>query len=696
MDSKDSSPSFEKKRKLSYDSLFQDRIKTPRVLQVSTEQTDLENHNSERRTDKSDDPEHGLLSPPYTNSIVSTGSSADERVEPETKLTYKDADRTVSGETRQHENKTGGLESVASNMDRVAYEPSEDERASYYFGLPSAPRLIARTSGTAWAQPQGGDWGPRTLPPKQFRAIGNHEILVRWSEEVKTSLIRALDGHDWRCFYPIRLGYTDDLEYGERTSDGPAEHYPVVLLVAIAESELEWEHAIELALACRAILREADINDVEVELLESDVTALGCSRADLERLVVDDYWDSSNLMSAVATKINEALLPVLPYLGYHIVQAPSGKGGTMCVHLRLGSGRSQTYGLVSRHVAVADKLEDAADYRYVDSTYEIQNVVRINILFPLSAVEAALDSLAQARSSISEHCGRSNLELKVKEYRATDMDLAKLRDQDSLLEYLDMLTPRLKALLGVTPEEVSIEGRKLGHVAFSPKHEVHNRHGFFRDWALVELDEAQFQHAPENKVFIGNENRLAIPFASRPVLDSQAFLRVRGIRPLQTRKRESYYVGKYGRTTGLTFGIVGEIEAIIRRPLSGEGEIISWALLIISAGRKKYPGDPFSEPGDSGSCIFDMSGRLVGMLDAGQQSSKVRRCGKAYTEPEPQLPPTGTSGTAAPEGYTDFDESYGAPRRETEARQVDVTFATPMDWLLQDVEDFTGLKAEIL
>ena len=110
--SKDSFPSFERKKKLSYDSSFHDRVKAPRVPKVSTEYTHIEKHNVERRTDKSDDPEHGVLSPPYTNSIVSPGSPSDEKIELDTDITYR------------------------------------------YFGLLSAPRLIPRTSGTAWGRPR--------------------------------------------------------------------------------------------------------------------------------------------------------------------------------------------------------------------------------------------------------------------------------------------------------------------------------------------------------------------------------------------------------------------------------------------------------------------------------------------------------------------------------------------------------------
>ncbi len=53
-------------------------------------------------------------------------------------------------------------------------------------------------------------------------------------EDVRTSLIRVLHGYDWRCFYPIRIGYTD--EDWEDATKPILEHYPVVLLVVPANA----------------------------------------------------------------------------------------------------------------------------------------------------------------------------------------------------------------------------------------------------------------------------------------------------------------------------------------------------------------------------------------------------------------------------------------------------------------------------
>ncbi len=234
------------------------------------------------------------------------------------------------------------------------------------------------------------------LPYKQFRAIGQHDILEKWSEAVRTSLIRVLRGHDWRCFYPIRIGYTEVLL--EDVQDRIREHYPVVLLVALADANLAWESAIALALACRGVLRDFGIEDVEVELLEGDVVRLGSSRRGLERLVDDEYWTYKPLKPPLATNVNKSMLPVLPHLGYHIVQAPAGKGGTMGLHLRLGSDKSRVYGLTSRHVAVASRLRYDVDFKSLDPPTSDQD--SLDMTYPLSAVQLAFDDLKEIEKSI--------------------------------------------------------------------------------------------------------------------------------------------------------------------------------------------------------------------------------------------------------------------------------------------------------
>ena len=51
--------------------------------------------------------------------------------------------------------------------------PDEKERKAYYYGLPSKPPLVARSSSERWIFPLGPFSGPE---PKQLKNIGNHPL----------------------------------------------------------------------------------------------------------------------------------------------------------------------------------------------------------------------------------------------------------------------------------------------------------------------------------------------------------------------------------------------------------------------------------------------------------------------------------------------------------------------------------------
>lgn len=71
---------------------------------------------------------------------------------------------------------------------------------------------------------------------------------------------------------------------------------------------------------------------------------------------------------------------------------------------------------------------------------------------------------------------------------------------------------------------------------------------------------------------------------------------------------------KHGRTTGLTRGVVTDIDADIRVDYPGNGEAFFTNTIVV---RGVPPTIPFSDGGDSGSIILDSRQRAVGLLFAG-------------------------------------------------------------------------------
>jgi hypothetical protein len=73
------------------------------------------------------------------------------------------------------------------------------------------------------------------------------------------------------------------------------------------------------------------------------------------------------------------------------------------------------------------------------------------------------------------------------------------------------------------------------------------------------------------------------------------------------------HVQKSGRTTGLTRGLITQIDATVRIDYHGPAALFSGQLM---AG-------PMSQPGDSGAAVLDVDRRVVGLLFAGSEAATV-------------------------------------------------------------------------
>ncbi|RYC56116.1 hypothetical protein CHU98_g10092 [Xylaria longipes] len=116
-----------------------------------------------------------------------------------------------------------------------------------------------------------------------------------------------------------------------------------------------------------------------------------------------------------------------------------------------------------------------------------------------------------------------------------------------------------------------------------------------------------------------------------------------------------YKVGKRGSSTGLTFGIKSGVEAVIRRPRPDGKDVYAREMLIVPSREYKR----FSDRGDSGAVVFDSLGRIVGMV------------------------------TGSTDARSEEDDLAKLPN------EVDVTFAAPIEWVLEDIQDFTGQEARL-
>jgi hypothetical protein len=122
-----------------------------------------------------------------------------------------------------------------------------------------------------------------------------------------------------------------------------------------------------------------------------------------------------------------------------------------------------------------------------------------------------------------------------------------------------------------------------------------------------------------------------------------------------TRKVSKFSVYQAGALhatrTDSYFGVTNEIKAVVRTV--GLGETVGWEWIVVHEQDDKN----FSQPGDSGACVFDMNGEVVGLVTSGRVAEKVLR----------------------------WWDSSGA----------DLTFVAPIDQVLEDIEKVTGCKPSL-
>ncbi|EMT72117.1 hypothetical protein FOC4_g10003970 [Fusarium odoratissimum] len=143
-------------------------------------------------------------------------------------------------------------------------EPSDRERRMYYCGLPSGPKLVARSSITPWFQPH--EW-PKN---KRLDVATGHKIQQLWNDpqgSLRKLIIGNLSGIDWTAIDILRVGYEDAYQDDDRLSQ-----CPVTMLISITENSTSFRQAEATIIACKDILIRFGLNDVEVEMKESIVS----------------------------------------------------------------------------------------------------------------------------------------------------------------------------------------------------------------------------------------------------------------------------------------------------------------------------------------------------------------------------------------------------------------------------------------
>ncbi len=136
---------------------------------------------------------------------------------------------------------------------------SAEEAKLYYYGLPSRPVLVARTTTTPWEMPTGPEV---YLKPKELRVVGRHKIVDVWNDNMAGKVFAILDENKVQVtsIDLVRFGY-----YPGEPSGG------VIVWIGVQPGSLSQEGGHDVAHQCKRVLSDNGLTDVDVEIRESIV-----------------------------------------------------------------------------------------------------------------------------------------------------------------------------------------------------------------------------------------------------------------------------------------------------------------------------------------------------------------------------------------------------------------------------------------
>ncbi|KAL7792738.1 hypothetical protein V8C43DRAFT_315278 [Trichoderma afarasin] len=500
------------------------------------------------------------------------------------------------------------------------YPPGEQEKAEYYDGLRNQPRLIARTSATPFVPNSTRDTYHFDKHYKQREPLTCHDIITKYGQAFAVDIISTLGDYPWHRFYPIRI------------NDEMGIRRPVVFVIeTLADSE-PWETSIEVAPSCRNVIRLMGITDIEVEIQQ--VTQVPFANKELDAFIdiVSKAAASTPSMEAV-----ENVLPFSSHIGYEIHNIKSDKSGTMGLHLRLG--------------------DEGAHYDLTKKIYEWDKRY------------STTEETAEARKS---RCPTSEERERLPRFGSLSSQVT---------EAASLILPMLH------------ESRIIGHVAYAPSYAKSSR-GLLLDWSLVRLDTAtNFAARRTNKLYIGHkqaesrDDQILVknakgrrqslfrePSKLSDHISDDGFLQITGVVPTPKDGNAARLpVGIRTMWSGLKFGMTNEILAV-RRDSTG-GKLVVWEWIVFC--ERNYTC--FSAEGDSGTAVWDHSGRFVGMVTGGTAISETSWHNDS---------PVAKNDTETPEASASASFRVDAGR--------DLTFVTTAEYLFESIKEFTGRTPYIL
>ena len=483
------------------------------------------------------------------------------------------------------------------------------EAKHYYNGLPSKPRLIART-GAPWYSPSGPE---AYLRIKELRIPGQHELLDLWEDYFALKVHDILDqnGVNWSSTDIVRIAHIDD----------PDGNLVLWIGVRPRPTPLSYDVAIEVALQCQRLLFDYRITGVDVELRESDIIQMAGPL----------LLKPTDVIDPTATQRG----PFIATLGITIcAQDTPWAEGTAGFFLAV-TGVNKLFLVTARHVLFPQSDNKPFERSESQARRNVLVLSQSSLQQQLLSIKKEIDYqdiiIADRKMSIKEVAGKEDaVSRKIREDAELKLKKARAR-AEALTDF------HRKILTHWGPDK----NRVLGHVIYSPPIVVDagtSQQQFTQDIAVIEIDASKIN--PND--FPGNFIDLGTKYTSvelRRKMDPKnphnfaypgnRLLKLRGTIPKEEIQRPKMLdwdskacitVLKRGRSTNLTVGKATTFVSYTRKHFSENNTAVSKELAVIPLDKES---GVFSAKGDSGSVVVDGLGRIAGILTGGSGAAET-------------------------------------------------------------------------
>ncbi|KAM6499303.1 hypothetical protein JOM56_004811 [Amanita muscaria] len=496
---------------------------------------------------------------------------------------------------------------------------SEAEAQSYYAGLHSEPTLLYRTGKEQWFPPRGPE-AQRRL--KELCEVFTHPIVKKVVEVMNAHTI-CFTTIDVVRFKKVEVDEAPEdeedakgKEEGEGEEEGEAKKPvvgPVTIWIGVFPESTSATAAHDAAQDVLVLLKYYQITDVDIDFRESFYT---------REVGLEPVGDLDPLVDVVS--------PLTPALDLRIsTKARPDAQGTMALYLTEGGGSDRLLVLSCRHVLIGSKEAN------VDYVHHLSGPPKHVLLLGRRAFTNLVDS-------IKLRIGRHGITIK------------RWRKQiESTQGLLDKAEKAIEAL-GVLLDQVNkdwnrLDNRVFGHILRSPAITLGvGEHRFTEDWGIFQVNRAKLGDGFQgNKMDLGTKltsDEFTVKCFPRgdanwefeypedrllPLMGTITDDLMRNPDMWGSDGEPCLLVVKSGNATGTTIGRANGIFSIVRdyfNDMSVNQTSMEWGIINYDS-----KSEVFSEPGDSGSAIADIHGRIGGMLTG--CSGKTKSSDMTYATP---------------------------------------------------------------